>query len=430
MFADEVVIKIKAGDGGNGIVSWERQKYVAKGGPGGGDGGDGGDVIFRANKDIATLSFYTTNKYLKAESGQAGRSHKKTGKGGEDLVLEVPVGTIVIDIVTKEILADLIEDKAEVPVVVGGEGGFGNAHFTSSVRQAPEISELGEPGEEKEIKLELKLVADVGLVGLPNIGKSTLLSVVTKARPKIADYPFTTIIPNLGVVDRLPDGKVPDNFGFVIADIPGLIKGAALGKGLGDEFLRHIERTRVIVHLIDAVSSSFSKDYLTINEELKSFNPDILLKPSIIAISRADLLSADELQKKIKEFTKEAKIKDKIYTFSGVTRQGLNDLLFKINDLLIKNPRKFETKVEEFKKFTLKDRVSGFDVIKEKNYYIISGPKIDKFAIRTDFDMKAPMYRFRHILKRLGVENELRKQGARDGDKIKVAGKEFEFQED
>jgi len=430
LFADEVVIKIKEGDGGNGIVSWERQKYVAKGGPGGGDGGDGGDVIFRANKDIATLSFYTTNKYLKAESGQAGRSHKKTGKGGEDLVLEVPVGTIVIDIVTKEILADLIEDKAEVPVVVGGEGGFGNAHFTSSVRQAPEISELGEPGEEKEIKLELKLVADVGLVGLPNIGKSTLLSVVTKARPKIADYPFTTIIPNLGVVDRLPDGKVPDNFGFVIADIPGLIKGAALGNGLGDEFLRHIERTRVIVHLIDAVSSSFSKDYLTINEELKSFNPDILLKPSIIAISRADLLSADELQKKIKEFTKEAKIKDKIYTFSGVTRQGLNDLLFKINDLLIKNPRKFETKVEEFKKFTLKDRVSGFDVIKEKNYYIISGPKRDKFAIRTDFDMKAPMYRFRHILKRLGVENELRKQGARDGDKIKVAGKEFEFQED
>jgi GTPase len=320
-------------------------------------------------------------------------------------------------------------------VAYGGEGGYGNAHFASSVRQAPEIAELGEPGEEKELRLELKLIADVGLVGLPNVGKSTLLSVITKAKPKIANYPFTTIVPNLGVVEKMPDGSAPEGFGFVVADIPGLIKGAAEGKGLGDEFLRHIERTRVLVHIVDAVSNDFFGDFSQINEELRIYNSNLIKKPMIVAISRADAVLEEDLKKKIEEFKEYLKdtnvnleIKE-VYAFSGIAKTGLKDLLFTINETLKKYPKEEKQKIEEFKEYTILDRVTGYEIIEEADGLRITGAKIEKFAVRTDFGNTPAMYRFRHILKRMGIESALKRLGAKEGDKIKVLDKSFEFKE-
>jgi GTPase len=435
MFVDQVSIKIKAGNGGNGIVAWERQKYVPKGGPAGGDGGKGGDVIFVADQSLNTLVSFASNKFIKADNGTDGQNHKKRGKSGSDIILKVPAGTLIWDDKKNELIADLEEDGDRVVVAYGGEGGYGNAHFASSVRQAPEIAELGEPGEEKELRLELKLIADVGLVGLPNVGKSTLLSVITKAKPKIANYPFTTIVPNLGVVEKMPDGSAPEGFGFVVADIPGLIKGAAEGKGLGDEFLRHIERTRVLVHIVDAVSNDFFGDFSQINEELRIYNSNLIKKPMIVAISRADAVLEEDLKKKIEEFKEYLKdtnvnleIKE-VYAFSGIAKTGLKDLLFTINETLKKYPKEEKQKIEEFKEYTILDRVTGYEIIEEADGLRITGAKIEKFAVRTDFGNTPAMYRFRHILKRMGIESALKRLGAKEGDKIKVLDKSFEFKE-
>jgi GTP-binding protein len=435
MFVDQVSIKIKAGNGGNGIVAWERQKYVPKGGPAGGDGGKGGDIIFVADKSLNTLVSFASNKFIKAESGTDGQTHKKRGKSGSDTLLKVPTGTLVWDEEKNQLIADLEDDGSTVTVAYGGDGGYGNAHFASSVRQAPEIAELGEPGEEKQIRLELKLIADVGLVGLPNVGKSTLLSVVTKAKPKIANYPFTTIVPNLGVVEKMPDGSVPEGFGFVIADIPGLIKGAAEGKGLGDEFLRHVERTRVLIHIIDAVSNDFFGDFSQINEELKIYNPELTKKPMIIAVSRADAVIEDDLKEKIEEF--KVYLKDtnanletrEVYAFSGVARTGLRELLFATNEILKKYPKEEKEKIEDFKEYTITDRVSGYEVFEEDGVLRVEGTKIEKFAVRTDFNNVPAMYRFRHILKRMGIESALRRLGAKEGRKIEMLDKAFDFKE-
>lgn len=425
MFCDRVSISIKAGTGGDGLVSFLHEKYREFGGPDGGDGGKGGDVIFKVDDRLNTLYWFKTNHKLKAENGERGKRRKCHGKNGQDLVLPVPQGTVVIDEKTGHILADL-SDKDEVVLAKGGEGGFGNAHFTSSTRQTPKVGELGEPGEEKDLTLELKMIADVGLIGLPNVGKSTLLSVVSAARPKIADYEFTTLIPNLGVVE---EGTFGIERGFIAADIPGLIEGASKGKGLGDEFLRHIERTKVLVHLLDATHQDLAGDYKTIRKELKDYQVDLSGKSEIVALSKIDTLDPKFFTEKLSEAKKAAKGK-KVFAISSVAHKGLPELLHEIEIQLKKiGNQKSEIKNQDYKVFTIEDVVGQdlFSVEKIDDGHLVKGKKIEKFATRTDFSNPHAVIRFRDILKKMGIDKELRRAGAEQGDKITIAGKEFEF---
>jgi GTPase len=323
------------------------------------------------------------------------------------------------------VIADL-STLDRLVIAKGGEGGFGNAHFTSSTRQSPKVAELGEPGEEKTLTLELKMIADVGLVGLPNVGKSTLLSVVSAARPKIANYEFTTLIPNLGVVD---EGRFDMETGFVMADIPGLIEGASEGKGLGDEFLRHIERTRVIVHILDATHDDLSREYKIIREELKHYKIDLTGRPEIVAVNKIDAVSEEELKKKTKDLQKVLGKDKKAILFSAVAHKNLGVLMHAIEEQVRKAPKEEPAKEADFKEFTIRDVINEdlFDVIKEDDKFILKGPKIEKFAIRTDFTNPHAIARLRDIMKKIGVDKELRRLGAVEGDKIVVLGKEFDF---
>uniref|UniRef100_A0A7V4JQK3 GTPase Obg n=1 Tax=Thermodesulfobacterium geofontis TaxID=1295609 RepID=A0A7V4JQK3_9BACT len=321
-FVDQVKIHVKAGDGGKGCISFRREKYVPKGGPDGGDGGDGGDVILVADSQVHTLYDFHYQVHFRAENGKPGRGKKMKGKDGEDLVLRVPVGTVVKDVETGEILGDLTEPGQTLVVARGGKGGRGNAYFATPIRQAPRIAEPGTPGEEKWLILELKLIADVGLVGFPNVGKSTLLSRISAAKPKIADYPFTTLEPNLGVV-RLYNGNT-----FIVADIPGLIEGAHKGIGLGHEFLRHIERTRIILYILDiSKGKEVIKDYEILKEELKHFNPGLLKKEYFIALNKIDLMPDSEKIRSIIELF-EKRDQNKIYPISALTGQGIHELIY------------------------------------------------------------------------------------------------------
>lgn len=333
MFWDEAIIYIKAGKGGDGLVSFHRERYTRWGGPDGGDGGDGGDIYLVAVREKNTLADYVRLKKFFAEDGKRGGRNKKKGKSGKDLILKVPVGTVVYqgeDKNTKEIkewkkIVDLVTPGQQIRVARGGRGGFGNAHFVSAIRQIPNKALPGQPGEEKFLKLELKLIADVGLIGRPNCGKSTLLSIISAARPKIADYPFTTTVPNLGVV------KI-DNKSFVVADIPGLIEGASKGKGLGDKFLRHIERTKILVHLLDATRNDLVADYKEVRKELALFSKEILKKPELIVINKIDAVSEEELGEKNKLF--QLKTHRKPFFISAVTKKGVKELLYKIGQVL------------------------------------------------------------------------------------------------
>jgi len=427
MFCDIVEIYVKAGDGGNGRMSLLHEKFREYGGPDGGNGGDGGNIIFQVDPSWNTLYFYKTHRELKAENGEMGKASKQHGRGGDDLIVKVPIGTNVINSETGQILADLSDENQEVIIAKGGEGGFGNAHFTSSVRQKPMFAELGTKGQDVTLRLELKLIADVGLVGLPNIGKSTLLSVVSAAKPRIADYPFTTITPNLGVVEKY------SNKGFVMADIPGLIEGASAGKGLGDEFLRHIERTRLIVHIIDAMSNDMENDFTLINKELSLYNKEMLKKPQILAISRADLLNkaeADNIYKKAQKMIaknkKIIKFEKEPILFSAVTHQGLKELMYDIEIGLDQIPKK--KKEDPIKIFTIADvRKDFFEVKKSKNKYIVTGEKIERFAQKTSFDNQQAVMRLYDIMKRSGIIKQVEKLGAGFGDKIVVSGQEFEY---
>jgi len=318
MFIDQATIVVKAGRGGNGVVSFRREKYIPKGGPDGGNGGDGGSVIIRADKQLTTLMDFRYKRHYKAENGEHGKGANKTGKNGKDIILKVPTGTIIKDAETDEVLADLVEQNDEIVVAGRGKGGRGNAEFATSTNQAPRHAEQGKPGEERTIQLELKLLADVGLVGFPNAGKSTLISRISAAKPKIADYPFTTLVPNLGIV-RYGEYK-----SFVVADMPGLIEGAHLGKGLGIQFLRHIERTRVIVFLIECTVEDPKAHYKTLVNELESFNKEMLNKPQIVAITKMDLAD-DALRKKIKKITFRKGIG--VVPISAVSGEGLKELL-------------------------------------------------------------------------------------------------------
>lgn len=420
MFTDVVSVKVQAGKGGDGIVSFHRTRGNAKGGPDGGDGGEGGSIIVVADHNSNTLSKYRSSKQWQAENGANGASGNKRGKKGEDIELVVPPGTVISE--GDKILADL-ERPGDIAIVAhGGRGGFGNAHFISSIRRAPKMSEVGEPGETKELSFELKLVADVGLVGLPNAGKSTLLSVISNAKPKIANYPFTTLEPNLGVVDI-------DNHSFLAADIPGLIEGASQGKGLGDEFLRHTERTKLLLHLIDSTSDSVAKDYTTIQNELKNYKLDLSGKPQIIVLTKIESIPKADIPLKVAEISKQAKVpKKNIHTISSVASYGLADMLRAVVKGLKAINESKKSNAEETMPVIKLDESAVWQVEKQGDKYYVTGKEIEGFAKRTNYDQYQSVQRLFDIMKRKGITRELIKQGAKPGEsKVYIAQKEIGF---
>jgi len=429
MFVDTAKVLVSAGRGGDGAVSFRHEIYVDKGGPDGGDGGRGGDVIFVATNDLNTLVDFRYKPELKAKPGANGAKRNKHGASGEALRIKVPVGTIVRR--DGEIIADLIENGQEIIIAKGGDGGFGNEHFKSSVRQTPKIAEKGEPGESFEAELELKILADVGLIGFPNAGKSTFLSVVSNAKPEIADYAFTTLTPNLGVAD-IDDGSL------LIADIPGLIEGASEGKGLGDAFLRHVERTAVLLHLIDAYSDDPAKDYLTIRNELEKYNLDLTKRPEIIVLTKVEGLDKDIIQMQIDSINKVAK-KKKVFAISSVAHQNLKEVLRALKqevDKYRRNQEKIEkTSADQIETITLpQSRQSDswkVEKVETENglSYRVYGEKIEKFALKTDFSNRESVNRLRDILSKMGIAYELRRKGVLGESLILIGDSEFTFQE-
>ena len=421
MFIDEVVIKVEAGNGGDGCIAFRREKYVAMGGPFGGNGGHGSNIIFKVDEGLHTLIDLRYMKTIKGKKGENGRGKNQNGAAAEDVIIKVPQGTIVTDLGTGFIIADLKEKDDEVVVAYGGRGGRGNTAFKTQSNPAPNFAENGEPGEVKELKVELKLLADVGLVGMPSVGKSTIISCVSKAKPKIAAYHFTTLNPNLGVA-RTKDGR-----SFVIADLPGLIEGASLGEGLGDRFLKHIERTRVIAHVIDM--SAFEGrdpylDYVTINKELENFNKDILKKPEIIIANKMDLPSAKENLEKFKQ-----KIGNKkIFEVSAMTNTGLEDVVTSLADMLDEIPvtalyedDKFESHVlYKFKKD------EPYTITKEDDCWVIRGDEIEKIFKMTKFTDEG-LARFSKKIRKMGVDDKLIELGAEPGDKVRILDFFFEY---
>jgi len=429
MFVDTAKVLVSAGKGGDGAVSFRHEIYVDKGGPDGGDGGRGGDVIFVATDDLNTLVDFRYKPELKAKPGANGAKRNQHGASGESLRVKVPVGTIIRR--DGEIIADFTKDGQEVIIAKGGDGGFGNEHFKSSVRQTPKVAEKGEPGESFEAELELKILADVGLVGFPNAGKSTFLSVVSNAKPEIADYAFTTLTPNLGVADI-------DDTSLLIADIPGLIEGASEGKGLGDAFLRHVERTAVLLHLIDAYSDDPAKDYLTIRNELEKYNLDLTKRPEIIALTKVEGLDEDIIKMQINSIKSVVKNK-KVFAISSMAHQNLQEVLRALRqevDKYRKNQEKTEAVIDEqIETITLPQsrQSNGWKVekigIENAIAYRVHGEKIEKFAIKTDFSNRESVNRLRDILSKMGIAYELRRNGAMGDSLILIGDSEFSFQE-
>lgn len=426
MFVDRVKIYVKGGDGGNGMVAFRREKYVPKGGPAGGDGGKGANVVFEVNEGLRTLMDFRYQHHFKAPRGEHGMSKNQHGKNSKDMIVKVPPGTVVIDAETEEVLADLVEHGQRAVIAKGGRGGRGNSRFATPANPAPEIAENGEPGQEREVVLELKLLADAGLVGFPSVGKSTLLSVVTAAKPKIAEYHFTTIAPNLGVVET-DDGR-----SFVMADLPGLIEGAHEGAGLGHQFLRHIERTRVIVHVIDMAATEGRdpyEDYLTINKELKEYNLRLTERPQIIVANKMDMPEAEENLKKFKQQLSEDY---PVFPISAFTKKGLRDLLYAISDKLAETPefpleQEEETGVHPVL-YKYEPNPDAFKISREPDgSFVVSGEKIEKLFKMTDFSREESVRRFSRQLRGLGVDDALRQKGAKDGDTVKLLEFEFEF---
>lgn len=431
MFIDEVSIYIRSGDGGNGIVAFRREKYVPKGGPAGGDGGKGSDVIFKADEGIRTFMDYRYQKKFIAKSGENGMSKGMHGRKSKDLILKVPVGTIIKDKESKEILADLVENNQEVIVAKGGRGGRGNCRFATPSNPAPEIAENGEPGEERNLILELKLMADVGLVGFPSVGKSTILSVTSKAKPKIASYHFTTLAPNLGVVET------KDNRSFVMADLPGLIEGASTGSGLGHKFLRHIERTKVIVHVLDMSSSEGRdpyEDYKIINNELKKYNINLMKRKQIVVANKMDIVQSNENLLKFKEKISKEEKNIEIIEISAYTKSNIDKLLYKIADTLDEIENNNEEKSEKenitenrvIYKHTKSDET--FTITRDdKGAYVIKGSRIERAFKMTDFNRDSSIRRFAKQMRSMGVDEALRKKGCKNGDIVKILKGEFEF---
>ncbi|CRH90781.1 putative GTP-binding protein [Chlamydia trachomatis] len=426
MFVDTAKVFIQAGKGGNGAVSFRRELYIEKGGPDGGDGGRGGNVIFKATKDLNTLLNFRYKPELKAKNGENGSKRNKTGKTGENLIVKVPVGTLV----KKEgiILADLDIDGKEVIIANGGDGGFGNAHFKSSVRQTPRAAELGEAGETFEADLELKLLADIGLVGFPNAGKSTFLSVVSNARPEIANYAFTTLTPNLGVASI-------DDSNLLIADIPGLIEGASEGKGLGDAFLRHVERTSVLLHLIDIYEEDPAKQYKIIREELAKYQPELLDRPELIALTKSEGMDEDLKAYQVEKI-KQVAPNSQIFVISSVAHQGLKELLralkIEVDNYRLQSKKEEENNDEaEIPIITLSqaevENSWYAEYLEEEGVYIVKGKKIEKFARRTNFNNIHGVNRLRDIMRKMGIEQEIRRMGGVNESIIEIENNRFEL---
>ncbi len=419
MFIDKVKIKVISGAGGNGMVAWRREKYVDKGGPAGGDGGRGGDVYLIADEAISTLLDFKYKSVFKAVSGENGKIKNQMGKCGDDLYIHVPLGTLVRDLKTGKIIADFTQAGQTAMVAKGGRGGRGNARFSTSISRSPQFCEPGEPSIERELELELKLIADVGLLGLPNAGKSTFISVVSAAKPKIADYPFTTLVPNLGVV------KKPDGDGFVIADIPGLIEGASEGVGLGYEFLRHVERTRFLIHLVDLTLENPVENYLKINEELKKYGGRLSDIYQIIVLNKIDAVDEETLELYKKEFKKYG---EDLFAISAVTKQNVDELMNFVYQKVDEIPHpEFEIEIDEDLE-ALNNDDSEYEVLKvDKDAYLVQGGKVGRLASVTDIRNTRQVIRLQNILTNMGVFEELKKKGAKDGDTIIVSHIEFTY---
>lgn len=427
MFADRAKIMIRSGKGGDGHVSFRRELYVPNGGPDGGDGGRGGDIIFEVDEGLNTLYDYRHKRKFKAESGQEGGKRRCHGKDGSDLVLKVPEGTVITEALSGKVIADMSGENKRQVVLKGGRGGKGNQHYATATMQAPKYAQPGQPAQELEVCLELKVIADVGLVGFPNVGKSTFLSRVTNAQPKIANYHFTTLNPNLGVVDM-------EGAGFVIADIPGLIEGASQGVGLGHEFLRHIERTKVIIHIVDAASVEGRdpiEDIYKINKELEAYNPEIVTRPQVIAANKMDAVYDPEnspLEKLKEEFEPKG---IRVFPISAISGQGLKELLYYVQELLNKTDQKPVVFQQEFfPEDVLVVENLPYTVEKseeEEGVYILEGPKIEKMLGYTNLDSEKGFAFFQKFLKDTKILDELEKAGIQDGDTVRMYGFDFEY---
>lgn len=422
MFYDKAKIYVKGGDGGNGCVAMRREKYVPEGGPWGGDGGRGGDVVFRADEGLRTLVDFRYKRHYKADRGRHGEGRNMHGASADDLAVRVPVGTVVRDDDTGELIVDLVREGQEVTVARGGRGGRGNARFATANNKAPKLAEKGEPGEERWLNLELKLLADVGLVGFPNAGKSTLISQVSAAKPKIADYPFTTITPNLGVV-RVEDGR-----SFVMADIPGLIEGAHTGVGLGHEFLRHVERTRLLIHVLDTAGSEGRdpvEDFRVTNRELSLYNPVIGQRPQIIAANKMDISEAEENLVRLKEAFGESY---EIFPISAATGSGLEALTYRVIALLEEIPQEMPA-IEEVVGPVVHRAEPRFTISREEGIFLVGGKEILRHVAMTDMEREEAVERLQRIIKRMGLEDALKEAGVKEGDTVKIGDFEFEYVE-
>ncbi|KRM60031.1 GTPase ObgE [Secundilactobacillus malefermentans] len=432
MFVDQVTINVKAGNGGNGMVAFRREKYVPNGGPAGGDGGRGGNVVFRADEGLRTLMDFRYNQKFKANSGTNGGIKGMTGAGADDRIIRVPQGTTVIDEETNAVIGDLVDSNDQIIVAAGGRGGRGNIRFASPKNPAPEFAENGEPGVERRVKLELKMLADVGLIGFPSVGKSTLLSVITSARPKIGEYHFTTLVPNLGMV-KLDDGR-----DFAVADLPGLIEGAADGVGLGIQFLRHIERTRVLLHLIDmsgAEDRDPFDDFHKINDELRKYDEGLLDRPQIIVATKMDIPEAAEnLEEFKKQLAEDTTLPNQpqIFAISAVTHSGLKQLIIQTVELLDKTPQ-FPVKGLddlETEEDVIPENVPDFEINQDEDgTWVLTGQRIEKLFQMTDLNHEASLTRFSRQMRGMGIDDELQEMGAKNGDLVQIEDFTFEYVE-
>lgn len=424
MFIDEVTMELYAGNGGDGCMAFRREKYIAMGGPFGGNGGRGSHIIFKVDTGLNTLIDLKYHRIVKGKKGANGLGKGMHGKNAEDFVIKVPQGTIVTDLDTNLIMADLTKEDDEIVIAYGGRGGRGNMAFATRTNPAPAFAENGEPGEVRRVKVELKLLADVGLVGLPSVGKSTIISLVSKSKPKIAAYHFTTITPNLGVV------RAKNQKSFVLADLPGLIKGASLGEGLGDQFLKHVERTRVIAHVIDMGGFEGRdpyEDYVLINQELEAFNPNILKKPQIILANKMDLENATEnleaFKKKVKDVT--------IYPIAAINKEGLEEAMLALANQLDEIPKQPLYEEEKFESHVLYQfkTEKPFSIYNENGTWVIRGEKVEKLLRMTKFQTNEAAERFAMKLRKMGIDDKLRELGSKEGDTVRILDLEFEYKE-
>ena len=419
MFVDEVVLKVKAGDGGDGCTAFRREKYIAYGGPYGGNGGHGADIIFKVDEGLHTLLDLRYQKLIKGGKGENGKGKNQHGKSKEPVVVKVPQGTVITDMDTGLILADLKGKDSSFVVAHGGRGGRGNTAFKTQTNTAPNFSENGEPGEEREIKVELKLLADVGLVGFPSVGKSTIISSVSKAKPKIADYPFTTLHPHLGVV-RATNGDT-----FVMADLPGLIEGASKGDGLGDRFLKHIERTKVLLHVLDMSHDDPLNDYKLINNELKVFNEKLMAKDMVVVANKMDVAGSEEKLNILKENIKDKKI----FAISAFEKTGLQEVVDYLEEIVSKNREVDLYENEDYEDYVLYKfkEEEPFTIEKEDDCFVIKGEEVEKLFKMTKFSTEEGMLRFAKKLRRMGIDEKLEEMGAQDGDMVRILDFYFEF---